>query len=758
MKKNLKSLTALFMAVVMCACMCAGLSVSAENEAVTEVLILDDEAGKEFSGFSCVLSQDMAKVGTNSYKCTTANANLSECWFMRGNPGGVDISAVTEGGAVRFWIYVEDVATVHNWGGTQVQLGDAWDANVYKWNGWHTQIVNNGWNEIILPFANGGTATVDATNVTWFFIKMQNTTYATTVYIDNVRATADCVPEETEVVLATAEWSAEISNTGFCAVPSDEKAAVGKYSYKSWPGQPGGSDFWIIRGNLTAADLSGVTQSGTAGALRFKIYVDDISTLDGWNGSQVQLGSGSWDSNVYAWGDFRAQIINNSWNDIVLPFANAAVLGTPDIAAVTYINIRTASATYATTVYIDDIRVTSGAEARADISVLNEEIGEGAFTECNTSISTEQAKVGTKSYKANPTSSYWVLRSSGSPGGLARSYDISTLTNNGTTGALRFWVYVEDISEVAGWNGSQVQYGYHWDNNSFVWNSWHTQITKNGWNEIVLPFANAGKAGTPDVTNMCYFFIKLGASCDTVLYVDDIRVTASAANSEDVKLVNEEQGVGLNGSGFCSVISSEQASEGSNSFKNYPGMNQYRDNWIMRGGLPRAYDLSELSLNGTSGALKFSIYVEDVTAIDDWYSESNTIFIQAALITGTDMWSNYFIWSNFQDQITQNGWNEIVLPFVNAGKSGSPSIDNITYMWIRVGNAAHTVTSYIDNVRFESRKVGDVNADYYTDADDIAAIRKALLGITEADSFADVNGSGALDIADLIRLKKNIAA
>ena len=586
MKKTFKSLMALLLTLAMCVSLFAGISVSAEG--VTEVIIANEEIGQDISGFCTIPSTEQVKVGSYAYK-STPGQGAAECWMMRGNPGGLNVSAVVENGALRFWVYVEDITTLENWGGSQIQMGAGWDNNVYVWSHWHTQLVNNGWNEVILPFASASkVGTPDATNITWFFIRNGNVSYSTVVYFDNIRATADCVPETTEKVMATAEWSTEIMNTGFCAVPSDEQAAVGKYSYKCSPGHPGSSDFFAIRGNFNSTDVSGITQNGTAGALRFKVYVEDITTLANWNGSQVQFGSNWWDSDVYSWGDFRGQITKNGWNDIILPFASTGTIGNPNISAVSFILIRTGSADYATTIYIDDIRV-----------------------------------------------------------------------------------------------------------------------------------------------------------------------TPSTADLQDVKLVNEEQGIAPNGTGFCAGISTEQAFAGSYSYKCWGGNPGGSDNWVLRGDLPRAYDLSKLSLDGTSGALKFSVYVEDIASKNTWYNEGNTITIEASL--GTEIWNNYFVW-DIKDQITESGWNEVVLPLNTARIVGTVSASKISYFWIRVGNVDCDANVYVDEIRFESRKLGDVNADYSINADDVVSVRKALLGIAEADAYADVNNSGNLDIADLIRLKKDIAA
>ena len=93
---------------------------------------------------------------------------------------------------------------------------------------------------------------------------------------------------------------------------------------------------------------------------------------------------------------------------------------------------------------------------------------------------------------------------------------------------MRFWVWVEKRTDVIlNWNGSQVQLGEDWDKNVYVWAGWDTQITADGWNEIILPFEKAGKVGKPDSANISYINIRNGnARYQTTVYIDDIRVGA----------------------------------------------------------------------------------------------------------------------------------------------------------------------------------------------------------------------------------------
>ena len=758
-----------FMAVLLTLALCAGLfgNLSAWADGSLNDIIIVDEESDELSPqqeFCTAITTEKVKVGQKSYRSTTAassedgSGSSSEHWLFRsGNSSGgllrtLDISAMAENGAVRFWIYVEDTATLHNWNGSQVQFGSGgWDRNTFAWSDWHKQIVNNGWNEIILPFSNAGTVggEVDTSAMTWFFIRTNNVEYKTTVYLDNIRVTCDCVPEETDIVLATAEWNNEISGTEFCANRSDETAAVGKYSYKATPGNVGKTDHWILRGYINAVDISGVTANATKGALRFKIYVEDILTVNNWNGSQVQFGSGGWDSNTFVWSDIHNQIKRNGWNEIILPFSNAGKMGEVDTSLMSWFFIRTNNPEFSTTIYVDDIRVTADANARSDNVILaNAELeNEIEGTGFCASRSNENAASGKYSYKATPGipggSDHWILR------GNIPSVNISGLTANGTDGALRFMIYVEDISTVTNWGKFVVQFGSgSWDTNVYQWQP-YLLITKSGWNEIVLPFTDADKLGSPDLDSVNYINMRTdNVSYFTTVFVDDICVTSDTAENSDVKLFNDEL---FKNTVEGAELVTENPYSGDKSLKSVLTNNESQQ-YVFAAMLDKKFDLSSLSDNGDDGALRFKFYVEDTSLITDM---STAVSLKS---TFTD---SKFTWVDWEYQITENGWNDIVLPINTAVLSNGQgdtalstdiiySIDNISIELI----SGADVTVYLDDFYFESHKAGDVNSDYNIDAIDIVTLKKVMFDILGSDKYSDVNDDGKTDILDLIWLKK----
>ncbi len=764
MQRIFRKFTAILLASALCLGLFGIVPVWAESN-LNDIIITDEESGElsPQQEFCTEITTEKVKVGQKSYRSTTAagsedgSGSSSEHWLFRsGNSSGgllrtLDVSDMIENGAVRFWIYIEDTATLHNWNGSQVQFGsDGWDRNTFAWSDWHKQIVNDGWNEIILPFSDAGTigGEVNTTAMTWFFIRTNNVQYKTTVYLDNIRVTADCIPEETDIVLATAEWGNEIPGTEFCANPSDEKAAVGKYSYKATPGIVGNTDHWILRGYMNTIDISNVTNNATTGALRFKIYVEDILTVNNWNGSQVQFGSGGWDNNTFIWSDIHKQIKRNGWNEIILPFANAGKIGEVDASLMTWFFIRTNNPEYYTVIYVDDIRVTADSNIRSDSVILanaeleNEIDGTGFCA----GRSDEKAASGKYSYKATPgivgSSDHWILRGNIPP------VNISELTTNGTDGALRFMIYVENISTVTNWGKFVVQFGSgYWDTNVYQWQPIFL-ITKNGWNEIVLPFSEASTIGTPDLNAVTHINMRTdNVSYTTTVYVDDICVTSDTSESNDVKLFNDEL---YNSTVEGAELVTENPYSGDKSLKSVLD-NEGSQKYIFSTMLDKKYNLSKLSDNGTDGALRFKFYVEDTSLISDLNS------VVSLKSTSVD---SKFTWVDWENQITENGWNDIVLPIntavISNGQGDTPlsadiiySIDNISIEILSGADA----TVYLDDFRFESHKTGDINSDYNINSMDYVVLKKIMFDMINSNKYSDVNGDGNTDVLDLIWLK-----
>ena len=752
----LKKISAAILSFAMAASVFAGLGTAqAAGITDTDITVIDDETCGN-AGWCALQSSEIVKEGSYSFKATPGWEN-HDYWMIRRDslPAALNIAALTENGskgALRFWVYVEDVSTVSNWKGAITQLGAGWDRKVYHWN-WLSQIKNNGWNEIILPFSAaehvGGDP--DYTNITYLNTRTANAGYKATVYFDSIKITADTAPSDNIRVLNDESYSDGI----YAAAVSREKSYAGLSSYKCMPGQDGHWR-WCIRtdrGLGNTLDIRRATENGTKGALRFWLYTEDCEAFVSKGNAVLQLGAG-WDTNVYAWG-INGMVTKNGWNEIILPFgSDTGKIGTPDLSAVNYLNIiyypKTEGAEYAEeTFYIDDMRITADAGSHADVTVIDDEAGQcdgivGAVLETD-----GHSKVGKTSYEARTAVSgrdYWIFRTDRN---LPNAIDISGVTENGTAGALHFWVWIEDKSTVENWNGSQVQLGAGWDRNVFVWSNMHSQIVRNGWNEIFLPIASAAKVGgAPDLTNITYLNIRTGNTAyEQLLYIDDIKVTRNYSENVTLNLIDEENGVS---GGFCDEISAEQVKAGDYAHKATTGVNGH-DYWIIRQSFD-GVDISAVTGNGKSGALRFWLYVEDAASVSNWNGS------QLQLGEGWD--KNVFVWGGIEKQIFGNGWNEIILNFGSSTVIGAPDLSDIKFMLFRTGNAGYQTTVYTDSYRITSAtsRKGDLNGDGKTDLLDLIKSKKACTAHAEENVVyaADINGNEKVDATDLAELRKVI--
>jgi len=201
----------------------------------------------------------------------------------------------------------------------------------------------------------------------------------------------------------------------------------------------------------------------------------------------------------------------------------------------------------------DDLRMSvchvyaeqSGNTAGEDVMIIDDENGD----EYGNILSTGAVvAVGEKAYKANTIyPDGWVAFAGFYGAPALPETDISKVTNYGFDGALRFWAYVEDITEFADVNPDVclIKLGDcdAPDGTNFVWNNWTNQLTKNGWNEVILPFANAAFEGSaPDATKIDTLYMKVNDGASTKhIYIDDMKVSA---NTEASKVLGDVTGDG----------------------------------------------------------------------------------------------------------------------------------------------------------------------------------------------------------------------
>lgn len=533
--------------------------------AYDDIVLVDDEAGEGVTGLG--VKSEVARVGTNSYNASSwLNGLLCQSGFWGGTsfPVPKDISKLTANGTagyLRFWVYADSQADLDVYAtySTDISVGDSTDPDGVSgngawlvWGGWGNKVTKLGWNEIILPIASAGkTGTVDFTNIKSMKIRV-NGIDGFNVQFDDFRVSQNGTPTAAceDVAVIDDEAKEALSSSGAAYV--DNVAKVGNTSMRVAPYDGGNliiNGFWG-RAHMTSKDISAITNNGKAGALRFWIYIPDTTSLTGVKSgsSYVQIGdSTSPDGNNgdgywHTWSGWANQITGIGWNEIILPFKNGS---NADYTNIKSIWLRTPNNTSGFTAYIDDLKVTESlsptVESFNDVAILDEENGEdGAYAE----LSDVRVRVGSKSLEVNTMpNDGWVTFKGFYGEDVMTTKDISATTNNGKMGALRFWLYVEDVAsfdvvkELFD-NGatSYLKLGTAKspDGAYFGWTGWANQVTKSGWNEIILPFASCWYEGgvAPDATALDTLYVKFPLGTPSIkLYIDDMKVSYDIAPS-----------------------------------------------------------------------------------------------------------------------------------------------------------------------------------------------------------------------------------
>ena len=348
--------------------------------------------------------------------------------------------------------------------------------------------------------------------------------------------------------------------------------------------------------------------------------------------------------------------------------------------------------------------------------IVDEEHNENAWP---ASVSNATVKFGRKSYAASTLvvdggfNEGWLIRMGywGNP--LTSPLNISTLTADGTTGAVRFWLYAENAEAVryaAGHNASSfVRIGSsdNLDTDSINWTGWATQIQKDGWNEIVLPFAYGSKSGNPDFANITSFTIKFCEGQDlpvTSVYLDNIRVSSDSTFAYEVddrptisgakmfQPFEEMWGVKEQSPFIAFGLDTTQKTQGDSSLKFAFNNGSY--NFLYR-------PIESVDASGYN-CLEFDLYLPKL----DYYD-----FCENSLeLTSSGTWDQQEMAWSFSDLKLEQGWNHIALSFDRSQRTldwkGEPDIDltNINFMRIYSTEASVYVgtelTFYIDNMCF----------------------------------------------------------
>ena len=511
------------------------------------------------------------KEGNYSYVHTPNGKTIEN--ILQVNFKAVDITEYMSGnGYLHMWIYAEDMGT-QTWGGS-IELTSAGKEDTQEIYWIPTSfITHNGWNEVWLPLSDAKyqSSTGVAFNpqkVNFLRIFNTNNYFGNQgkFYIDDIYV---CLAESDRIRLPIAQTTADEPTeprppvqAGYPGASQDELETVsvvdcdtiiyvsttvpvqlnydpnyvkeGSASWKSDAGsRANGEEIFCINigKNGVLADISDYMKDGY---LHFWLYIDGDYTFT--RGSMEVTSSGTFDKQEINWNPVDFSDLEQGWNEIILPLDRANVADDFDPTKVNFMRlyIFTEGKTYGT-YYIDDIYF---AREKKDASEEDDESGstddknnvtaEGDLivSNCDSlrpAVVTTTLKVTNDAQYVKEGTGAW-YHGKGTPVfdiAFIEPIDVSAYAN----GYLHMWVWISDCSNI---NQSQFEITSSgtYDKNERYWGG-TGYLTKNGWNEVWLPLAQAGKCGgDADLTKINYIRLYVVPSSGTnTFYIDDIYFT-----------------------------------------------------------------------------------------------------------------------------------------------------------------------------------------------------------------------------------------
>ena len=465
------------------------------------------------------------KQGTAAYKNEGGATN--ERLVGKFQPA-VDISAFPDA-ALHLWLYVDNAANVGERVMIELGSGNAGDVDEFQWNVYATGL-QDGWNELILNFSDAvQTGTVDLSKINWLRIFTSNTADMV-VMVDEVSIVeaSEAEPEkptqpEQPPVSSVVLWNCDnqyepgvaVYNRNTITITTEPgEVKEGTAAYKNVGST---NDERIVLKFNPAKDTSNVEN----GALHLWLSIDAVSKLT--NGVHIELGSGNGaDTDEYEW-TIPASALQTGWNELILSFGDAVQTGTVELKKLNWFRVFTSNGVDLT-VIVDDISVVEASETEPE---QPEEIAVSLW-DCDSKKDMVVYKKNTITYTASPgefkegTAAYKNV-GTGEDRLLAlisKKVDASAFGENG---ALHLWLYVDDVSKLTTAVSIEISSNNAADTDEYQWDVPADQLT-NGWNELVLSFADAIQTGTVDLTKIYRLHIFTSANVNLTLIVDDISV------------------------------------------------------------------------------------------------------------------------------------------------------------------------------------------------------------------------------------------
>lgn len=261
----------------------------------------------------------------------TELSSAGDLVFFR-NLNDIDGSGYKKG-YVHAWIYIDDIAKLTGGMLEMTSCGTVDEEEIF-WN-LKTYLKTSGWNEVWLPMSaaeHQGSKQTDLTKLNCIRVVLMLNAAGVggldDIYFSTEKGTEPVVVDpDLKIQINTADSLSGWYGTEISAV------SEGSPSASAWV--KSGADACPV----LAADLIpsiGISQVSASGYLHIRVYIEGTASIAY---GQIELSSsGRSDDQETSW-DVMGLGLKEGWNDLYLPFASAAHVGTTDYDAVNYFRI-----------------------------------------------------------------------------------------------------------------------------------------------------------------------------------------------------------------------------------------------------------------------------------------------------------------------------------------------------------------------------------------------------------------------------------
>lgn len=568
-----------------------------------------------------------------------------------------DLSAYKDAGYLHVRIYLSDASKVTDARAEITSSGEganqsaAWALGGHAWK--------NGWNDLYLEAskAENWNSAINWGAANYFRIYFNYTDNITTGIDDLYMCKKGQYPAEPDLTLPTNEGYnkhipvADTADLEDWSTKADHRVATSPAGLTWLESRTDG----IIQYTHTMEPGANFLEYKDQGYLHLWLYVENKELL---SGGQAELTSSGFGDSLETGWDLKPYVSKNGWNELFLPVKDAVKTGgDTDFAAVNFFRVYlTYTGTMKTGLMDPTLCLEKAEEEEKPVYGTKLAIDEGTSTG-------KWLPTGTAANTAGgPEDGAYIGAETADVAVYARAFSPAMdLRRYVKDGFLHIFVYVDNVANVSGGQieltGSRAA-----DVQEIHWNV-KDYLTKNGWNELYLPLAEAiEEGGRPNFQLINYFRVYIAYTGTMKTGITDIYACLEGAGEDALptdysKLFNDKK---------ITIDPVEKIADWGNTgiaakTSGSPVKGTYFESSAKdASNFARVFDPALKLSRYPNGCLKLYVYVEDLSKLTGG---------QIELTSGGEADKNELHW-NVLDFLYQDGWNELYLPMNLAEEQG----------------------------------------------------------------------------------------